>query len=184
MTDVRPSAIVSVAALVARIDACSLCGVGPERLGNAVLVRNASGAAIEFTVCDRCVAAVRRLIAAAGGAGASGPARMGFEPEPAVTLVADVTRDSATHDTVGEPQLIYEFAEPFVGADGLSYLVRVWGQGRADQTWIGWLTFVSTDGSLIRRTPRETSQSSRDHLAYWATGLQGSYVQGAFGRAT
>ena len=53
-----------------------------------------------------------------------------------------------------------------------------------DGTWIGWLTFVGIDDAVVRKTPRETSQSSLDHLQYWATGLQASYFEGAFARSS
>lgn len=183
---VRSPAVVSIAPLARRLDACTLCSTGREALGNAVLVRNASGATIEFLACERCAAAVRRLIATAGGAGVDGPAQLAFDGVrgPAPAAVDGTTYDSnATHDTVGTPVLIHEFAESFVAPDRVAYTVRVWGQARSDATWIGWLTFVPVGGSVLR-TPRETSQSTREHLAYWATGLQPSYVEGAFSRAS
>jgi hypothetical protein len=85
-------------------------------------------------------------------------------------------------DSVGAPVLVHDFLEPFVAADGQTYVVRAYGQERADGTWIGWLTFVAADGQTVKRTARETTQSSRDQLAYWASGLQQSYFEGAFNR--
>jgi hypothetical protein len=172
--------MVSLAPLVARVDACALCSVGPEHLGNAVIVRNASGATLEFVACDRCAAAVRRLIAAAGGATASGPAQIVVLEAQRQSVQPAV--DAATADLMGLPVLIHEFAEPFAAEDGRVYSVRVWGQERSDGTWIGWLAFVTRDGQVTRATPRETSQSSREHLAYWATGLENAYLEGAFRR--
>jgi hypothetical protein len=123
---------------------------------------------------------VRRLIAIAGGANSVGPAHVLLETQ--VPPIPDV--DAVVADLVGEPAVIHEFSEPFRAPDGQTYRVRAVGQGRADGTWIGWLSFVAPDGRTVRRTPRETSQSSREHLDYWATGLQPLYFEGAFSRSS
>src|SRR6266540_1567301 len=81
------------------------------------------------------------------------------------------------------PEFIHEYAQRLSDADGTEYVVRVYGQPRRDGTWIGWLEFVATGTATVLRTDRETTQSSRDELAYWATGLEPTYFEGAFGRA-
>ena len=183
----------SLAALTPRIDTCELCSTGPEALRVAVLIRHARGGTISFAGCDRCTAAMRRIIAAAGGASTSGPAQLLLmSAEEASTVMAaegdlppsPLTPGDLAPDTVGTPVLAHDFLEPFVAADGQTYVVRAYGQARADGTWIGWLTFVGADGQTIKRTPRETTQSNQDQLAYWASGLQQSYLDGAFRRAT
>ena len=87
-------------------------------------------------------------------------------------------------DLVGTPVLIHTFADPFRAQDGTAYTVKVYGQERSDGTWIGWLEFVAQKSGAIRRTPRETTQSNREQLYYWATGVQHSYLTGAFSRTT
>jgi hypothetical protein len=124
---------------------------------------------------------MRRVIAAAGGATARGPAHLRLVPGD--LPLSTSSSESFAPDTVGEPVLLHEFVEPFVDDDGQSYAVRVFGRARADGTWLGWLTFVGGNGQTVRRTPRETTQSNREHLAYWATGLEPSYLEGAFRRA-
>jgi hypothetical protein len=52
----------------------------------------------------------------------------------------------------------------------------------AGNIWEGWIEFVSADGEDVRRTPRETTQPDRDALRYWATGLSGTYLEGALAR--
>jgi hypothetical protein len=94
-----------------------------------------------------------------------------------------VLRD-APRDLVGSPVLAHEYSEAFQSPEGVTYVVRVWAQGRTDGTWIGWVTFVAPDTRAVRRTPRETSQSTFDHVQYWATGLQTSYILGAFQRSS
>ena len=51
-------------------------------------------------------------------------------------------------------------------------------------TFKAWIEFLPVDQSLpARRTGRETTQSNRADLAYWATGLEPLYITGAFERA-
>lgn len=147
----------------------------------SVLVWHSRGGAIQVAVCDRCNAAVRRLIALAGAAGSGGPAQIVVRTEVGPP-VQDV--ESVIVDLVGEPALIHEFTDAFRAEDGQLYTVHVWGQGRADGTWIGWLEFVAQDSGATCHTPRETTQSNREHLYYWATGVQQSYLTGAFSRAS
>jgi hypothetical protein len=59
--------------------------------------------------------------------------------------------------------------------------VLVEGLDRADGTWAGRLHFIN--GTTSRVTGQETSQPNRQALEYWATGLEGVYVEGAFNRA-
>jgi hypothetical protein len=77
---------------------------------------------------------------------------------------------------------VYEFAEPVRGPDLTQYVARVYGQPREDGTWEGWIEFDSPLSGTLR-TDRETTQSHYDHLAYWATGLEPLYLQGALMRA-
>ena len=66
---------------------------------------------------------------------------------------------------------------------GREWTVEAWGEGREDGRWEGWLVFVPADGSLPLATPRETTQSNRQALTYWASGLEPIYLEGAFTRA-
>jgi hypothetical protein len=66
--------------------------------------------------------------------------------------------------------------------DGEPYVAQV--VGRPDgHVWEGWIEFASRDGSDALRTRRETTQPDRAALAYWATGLSGTYLEGALRRA-
>ena len=169
----------SIAQIPVRVHGCEMCAADREPLRAAVLVRHVRGGTIQFAACERCASAIRRVIAVAGGATASGPARVAIDPD---VVHAAAKRASPSADVVGEPVLLHEYADVFVAEDGQAYVVRSYGQGRADGTWIGWLAFAATDGSSSRRTGQETSQSSREHAAYWATGLEACYFAGAFKR--
>ncbi len=170
----------SIAPVSARLDPCELCGSGPEPLPSWVVVRHARGGTVQLAACDRCSAAVRRIIAIAGAASPAGPAQVAAGTD---TPRVAASVESAAVDLVGTPVLIHTFADPFRAQDGTAYTVKVYGQERSDGTWIGWLEFVGQGGQPVRRTGRETTQSNREHLAYWATGLEPTYFEGAFNRA-
>jgi hypothetical protein len=79
-------------------------------------------------------------------------------------------------------ELIHEHSSVIVDADGAQWRVRTWGEQRADGTWWGWLEFEPRAGETLQ-TGQETSQPSRAALAYWASGLEDVYLEGAFVRA-
>lgn len=76
---------------------------------------------------------------------------------------------------------IQEFTHHLVASDGSNFVARAFAEMRG-HVWIGWLQFESQDGKIIR-TGEETSQPSRDAVAYWASGLERIYLEGALGRA-
>jgi hypothetical protein len=49
--------------------------------------------------------------------------------------------------------------------------------------WEGWIEFVPVDGGKALRSRRETTQPNRTDAVYWATGISGVYLEGAFDRA-
>jgi pimeloyl-ACP methyl ester carboxylesterase len=171
----------SIAPASARLDTCELCATGPESLQAWIVVRHARGGSVQFAACARCGRAVRRIIAVAGGGRPAGraqvAARSGIPP-------AEASVELAAIDLVGTPVLIHRFSEPFVSQDGTPYTVEAYGQERSDRTWIGWLEFVGQAGQTVRRTGRETTQSNREQLTYWATGLEPIYFKGALVRAS
>jgi hypothetical protein len=62
-------------------------------------------------------------------------------------------------------------------------LVRVHAGEMPGGTWEGWIEFRSADGEVVT-TERETTQSNRAGVAYWATGLEPIFLEGALRRAT
>ena len=82
------------------------------------------------------------------------------------------------------PQLIQEYTQQIADKNGLTYKVCVYGEPRADGTWEGWLEFKPSNATQpILRTERETTQPDKTALAYWASGLEPLYLEGAFARA-
>ncbi len=82
-------------------------------------------------------------------------------------------------------ELIHEHSARYIDdEDGTIYLVRIYGEERADGTWEAWLEFHPEDpGRPALRTGPETSQPNRDAVVYWASGLEPVYLEGAFDRA-
>ena len=80
---------------------------------------------------------------------------------------------------------IHEFTSEIADADGHLYTARVMGrQRRARTVWEGWLEFAPVGGrGIVRRSQVETTQPSREALAYWATGIESVYLEGALERA-
>jgi len=82
------------------------------------------------------------------------------------------------------PELIQEHTVHVENADGEAYVPRTYGQARPDGTWSGWIEFHPVEGKrAVLRTGQETSQPNRAALAYWASGLEPVYFDGAFARA-
>ena len=79
-------------------------------------------------------------------------------------------------------EVIAEHPHPFE-RDGQRWQVRILGVHRSDGTWSGSLEFIPLGGGTPRRTEAETSQPDRGALAYWASGLEDVYLEGAFDRA-
>lgn len=79
-------------------------------------------------------------------------------------------------------EVLVQFQEP-ISAEGRFYVARVCGRAAPNgDGWEGWIEFVPGDGSAVLRSRRETRQSSRDDLLYWATGLTRVYLEGSLER--
>jgi hypothetical protein len=151
--------------------ACELCGQQPVEILWAVVVQSPDAGVVRAAACDRCVLAVGRLAVLVGG--------------QARFLIAPGARGAPAHHRGLEPrpERIHEYPDLVQHGDGTPYLVRVYGQPRSDGLWIGWLEFVAIGPPITRQTGRETTQSNRRGLVYWALGLQPRYLEGALGRA-
>jgi hypothetical protein len=79
--------------------------------------------------------------------------------------------------------LIHEYAT-WVQSEGQTFVVRAYAARQSGGTWIAWLEFEPVGGGgPILRTDRETSQASREAVEVWASGLEATYLEGAFTRA-
>lgn len=80
-------------------------------------------------------------------------------------------------------ELIQQYSIHIAAEDGNLYNVRAYGEPRADGTWEGWLEFSPVLGGSALQTGVETTQPNRAAVAYWASGLEPVYFEGAFERA-
>jgi len=151
--------------------ACELCGQQPVEILWTVVVHSPDAGEVRVAACDCCVLAVGRLAVLAGG--------------QARFLIAPGARGNPAHHRglLPPPEPIHEYPDLVRHVDGTPYLVRVYGQPRSDGLWIGWLEFVAIGPPITRQTGRETTQSNRRGLVYWALGLQPRYLEGALARA-
>jgi hypothetical protein len=80
--------------------------------------------------------------------------------------------------------LIHERGIDLFDSEGQAYdRAFVWAELQPGGTWAAWIEFVSSEGRTVLQTDRETSQSNLEAVAYWATGLEPLYFEGAFRRA-
>ena len=77
-------------------------------------------------------------------------------------------------------EVVVVFTDP-IHAQGRAFDAQVCGRPAAHM-WEGWIEFKADDGTVLR-TARETTQSDRDALLYWANGLSMTYLEGALARA-
>jgi hypothetical protein len=81
-------------------------------------------------------------------------------------------------------EAILEHPTPVVSADQKPYIGQVWGEPMSDGRWQGWIVFVPVADGQVRRTDRETTQSTRAALEYWATSVTLVYLEGALARSS
>ena len=151
---------ISVVPRTALLGSCELCDTQGVDRAAIVVVKHSRGGNVNFAACDRCALAVRRVAAAAGG-------HAWF----------------TANEEGGGPEVIEERAELLRDADGTQYRVRVCGRPRWDGMWEGWIEFLALGTAAGVRTDVETTQPNRQDLAYWASGLEPLYFEGAFRRA-
>jgi hypothetical protein len=168
---------VSLVAQTTGAVSCELCTAEANAPSVTIVIHHPRGGVVQLAACDWCVQAVRRLAAATGGHAVFALAEGGIP----VPLSRHATSSGAR--PAGPPVLILEFAEILRDTtDGATYVARVYGQPRADATWAGWLEFVAVGAAVVLRTEQETTQSNREGVSYWASGLEPAYLEGAFAR--
>lgn len=157
---------------------CELCTAEANIPNTTVVVRHPRGGVVQLAACDWCVQALRRLAAATGGHAVFALAEGGIPAPASRRTVPSRARPASP------PVMVLEFAEHVRDpVDGTTYVARVYGRARADGTWEGWIEFVAVGAAVVLRTDQETTQSSREGVAYWASGLEPAYLEGAFARA-
>jgi len=81
-------------------------------------------------------------------------------------------------------EFVYQYRSQLVLPDGTRYVARVYTDLEVDGTvWEAWLVFFPLTGGEALATDRETSQSKREDVDYWASGIEPVYLEGALVRA-
>lgn len=81
-------------------------------------------------------------------------------------------------------ELIREHHTRIHTPEGLTYVASTRAEQTLTGTWEAWLEFHPVErGAPVLKTGRETSQASRQAIDVWASGLEATYLEGAFGRA-
>jgi hypothetical protein len=168
---------VSLVAAPGSAQTCQLCMSQINPPCASVIIRHTRGGVVQLAACDWCVQAVRRLAAAGGNAiFALSEAAM---PSPSRQATASRGARFASR-----PVLMAELADRVRDpTDGSVSIARVFGRARRGGTWEGWIEFTNMTSGVVMRTDQETTQSNREGLVYWSSGLEPAYLEGAFGRA-
>ena len=81
-------------------------------------------------------------------------------------------------------EVLIEYDATVVDRDGRRWAARACGRRGETKMWEGWIEFIPIDPERRPvRSPRESTQPSREDLLYWATGLTSTYLAGALSRA-
>lgn len=80
-------------------------------------------------------------------------------------------------------QFVQQYTPILVGPTGERYVAQAYMDRQPGGLWEAWLVFFSLETGAALATDRETTQSTREHIIYWATGLGETYLQGALERA-
>lgn len=81
-------------------------------------------------------------------------------------------------------EFVHQYSTLTDGPDGQWYIVRAYADQQPGGLWEGWFVFfpLSPDGVAIA-SDNETTQSKREDVDYWASGITPVYLQGALRRA-
>ena len=80
-------------------------------------------------------------------------------------------------------EVLIAYSEPVVGKNRVAYTAQACGAMTTDEHWEAWIEFIPIVGGTPVRTPRETTQPTREDAEYWASGLSLTYLEGALERA-
>ena len=79
--------------------------------------------------------------------------------------------------------ILVQFDEPQLSADGRMFVAEVRGQHLPSGLWEAWIEFHPRIGGDSVRTPPETEQLSRGDLRFWAAGITRTHLADALATA-
>jgi len=80
-------------------------------------------------------------------------------------------------------QFVRQYSPVLEGPKGEPFVARAYMRRPRGGLWEAWLVFLSLRTGNIVDTDRETTQGKREHVLYWASGLEPTYLRGALERA-
>jgi hypothetical protein len=81
-------------------------------------------------------------------------------------------------------EFVHQYSTLTAGFDGRWYIVRAYADQQPGGLWEGWFVFFPlVDDGVPIATDRETTQSKREDVDYWASGITPVYLEGALRRA-
>jgi hypothetical protein len=80
-------------------------------------------------------------------------------------------------------QFVRQYTTILRDPSGEPFVARTYMDRQPGGLWEAWLVFFSLRTGVALATDRETTQSKREHVLYWATGLGPTYLKGALERA-
>jgi len=98
-------------------------------------------------------------------------------------MVGAVKTVDAVRTSKSRIQFVRQYTAILRGPAGEPYVARAYMDRQPGGLWEAWLVFFSLRNGVAIATDRETTQSRREHVLYWATGLGPTYLKGALERA-
>jgi hypothetical protein len=80
-------------------------------------------------------------------------------------------------------EFVHQYSATLETTAGERYLARAYMDRQPGGLWEGWFVFFPLTGGPVLATDRETSQSKREDVLYWASGISVTYLEGALRRA-
>jgi hypothetical protein len=78
---------------------------------------------------------------------------------------------------------VQQYSQIVVAPDGKKYVARAYAARHPGGLWDGWFVFFPLYHGRELATDRETTQSTLPAVAYWASGISSTYLEGALARA-
>jgi hypothetical protein len=80
-------------------------------------------------------------------------------------------------------ELVHRYQTPLRTGSGETYLASAFTDQQPRGLWEAWFVFFPLAGGRPLATDLETTQSKREDVVYWATGISPAYLEGALTRA-
>lgn len=80
-------------------------------------------------------------------------------------------------------EFVRQYTTPTAGPGGEWHVVRAYADQQPGGLWEGWFVFFPLSGGRPVASDRETTQSKREDVDYWAGGITPVYLEGALLRA-